>query len=116
MTQSANLAVKPIPRRARFIAEIKLSVATGQLSDHSFDRRRRAIDLAEISNFTLTAQIGYRQCVLVLRRVNSDKRFGILLHGPPSVHEARLGPPEQPSYSTARPGRAAGLRPHGHNV
>ena len=32
------------------------------------------------------------------------------------MHEARPGPPEQPSYSTARPGRAAGLRPHGHNV
>jgi len=63
VTQSANLAVKSIPRRARFIAEIKLSVATGQLSDHSFDRRRRAIDLAQISNFTLAAQIGYRQCV-----------------------------------------------------
>ena len=58
---------------------------------------------------------GYGQCVLLLRRVNSDS-FGILLHGPPSVHEARLGSPDQPSYSTARPGRAAGLRPHGHNV
>jgi hypothetical protein len=52
----------------------------------SSNRRRRAIDLTQISNFTIAARIGYRQCVLVLRRVNPDKRFGILLHGPPSAH------------------------------
>src|SRR6516165_4691845 len=69
--------------------------------------RRRAIDLAQISNFTIAARIGYRQCVLVLRRVNPDKRFAILLHGPPSAHEARLGPPEQPSDSYCTSGRAA---------
>src|SRR6516164_11115061 len=57
---------------------------------------RRAIDLAQISSFTITARIGHRQRVLLLLRVNPDKRFGILLHGPPSAHEARLGPPEQP--------------------
>jgi hypothetical protein len=36
-------------------------------------------------------------------------------HGPPSVHEARLGPPEQPSYSYCTSGRAADHGP-GHNV
>jgi hypothetical protein len=76
------------------MAEIKLLVAAGQLSDHSFNRRRRAIDLAQVSNFTMAARIGYRQCVLVLRRVNPDKRLRILLHGPSSAHEARLGQPE----------------------
>src|SRR5215472_2561623 len=71
VTQSTDLTVKPIPRRARFIAEIKLLVAAGQLSEHSFNRRRRAIDLAQISNFTIAARIGYRQCVLVLRCVRN---------------------------------------------
>jgi len=28
----------------------------------------------------------------------------MLFHGPPSVHEARLGSPEQPSFSSARKG------------
>src|SRR6516165_5802553 len=51
----------------------------------------------------------------VLRRVNPNKRFGILVHGPPSVHEARLGPPEQPSYSYCTLGRAADHGP-GQNV
>ena len=59
--------------------------------------------------------IGDRHHVLVLRRVKLDERFAILLHGPPSVHEARLGPPEQPSYLYCTSGRAAGLS-LGHNV
>src|SRR5262245_40446530 len=87
----------------------------GYLSDHPLNHRRRAIDLAQISSFTIAARIGYRQRVLLLRRVNPDKRFGILLHGPPSAHEARLGPPEQPSYSYCTSGRAADHGP-GHNV
>jgi hypothetical protein len=72
-------------------------IATGQLADGSFDRRRRSVDLAQIPDFTVSAGIGDRHRMLVLRRINPDKRFVILLHGPPSVHEARLGPPEQPS-------------------
>jgi hypothetical protein len=31
-----------------------------------------------------------------------NKNLAILSHGPPSVHEARLGPPEQPSFLPAR--------------
>jgi hypothetical protein len=77
------LPLRCLPLRlCGFIAEIKLFVAAGQLADHSLNRRRRASDLAQISNFTIAARIGYRQCVLVLRRVNPDKRFAILLHGP----------------------------------
>jgi hypothetical protein len=72
-------------------------IATGQLADHSSDRRRRAVDLAQIPDFTLSAGVGDRHRMLVLRRINPDKRFVILFHGPSSVHEARLGTPEQPS-------------------
>ena len=63
----------------------------------------------------LATDIGDRYRVLLLRRVKPDERFAILLHGPPSVHEARLGPPKQPSYLYCTSGRAAGLSP-GHNV
>src|SRR6516164_198160 len=43
VTQSTHLAVKPIPRRARFIAEIKLFVAAGQLSDHPLTSPRKCL-------------------------------------------------------------------------
>src|SRR5262249_33587013 len=112
---STHLAVKPVPRRARFIAEIKLLVAAGPALDHPLKHPPRAIDLAPISSFTIPAPIGPSQPALFLSRVNPDKRFGILLHGPPSAHEARLGPPEQPSYSYCTSGRAADHGP-GHNV
>jgi hypothetical protein len=36
--------------------------------------------------------------VLLLGDVESHEDFDILSHGPPSVHEARLGMPEQPSF------------------
>jgi hypothetical protein len=38
----------------------------------------------------------------------SHKDFAVLSHCPPSVHEARLGLPKQPSFLTARTGRATG--------
>ena len=56
----------------------------------------------------IAARIGYRQCVLVLRRVNPDKRFGILfMVRPPRM---RLGSvrPSNPRTLTAR---RAGRRP-----
>src|ERR1700722_7807343 len=45
-----------------------------------------------------------RDCVLLLGDVESHEDFAILSHGPPSVHEARLGMPEQPSFLPARKG------------
>ena len=55
--------------------------------------------------------IGIRHRMLRLRYVESDKGFAILPHGPPSVHEARLGLPGQPSLLFCTKGRAAGLSP-----
>src|SRR5215471_1919581 len=89
-------------------------IATGQLADDSFDRRRRTVDLAQIPDFTLSAGIGDRHRMLVLRRINPDKRFVILLHDPPSVHEARRGPPEQPSQTLLHV--RAGRRPQPSDI
>ena len=115
VTQTSNLAVQPVPRRTRFVTEMQLLVAARQLSDHPLDRQRRTVDLAEIPDLTLATDIGDRYRMLLLRRVKPDERFAILLHGPPSVHEARLGPPSNPRISTARQGGppASAL---GHNV
>jgi isoquinoline 1-oxidoreductase beta subunit len=49
-----------------------------------------------------------RHGVLLLGDVKSDKNFATLSHGPPSVHEARLGLPEQPSFLFCTKGRATG--------
>src|SRR5215471_877892 len=103
-------------------------IATGQLADHSSDRRRRAVDLAQIPDFTLSAGIGDRHRMLVLRRINPDKRFVILLHGPhtaswsaycfmvrPPCMRLDSVHPSNPRNSTARQGGppASAL---GHNV
>src|SRR6516225_8677356 len=77
---------------------MQLLVAARQLSDHPLDCRGRAVDLAQIPISPSRPTSANRHCVLLLRRVKPDKGFAILLHGPPSVHEARLGPPEQPSH------------------
>jgi len=49
--------------------------------------------------------------VLLLGDIKRHKSFAILSHGSPSVHEARLGPPEQPSLLYCTKGRAADLSP-----
>src|SRR5205823_6416418 len=65
-------------------------------SAYLLDRRWRTIDLAEVSNLPIASAIGDGHGVPLLCRAEPDKCFATLLHGPPSVHEARLGPPEQP--------------------
>src|SRR6266446_1637371 len=80
---------------------MQLLVAARQLSGHPLDRQRRTVDLAEIPDLTLATDIGDRYRMLLLRRVKPDERFAILLHGPPSVHEARLGPPSNPHMTRA---------------
>ena len=74
-------------------------------------RRRAVLDLTEKPNLSLPAILrdGYR--VLPLRDIERHKGFAILSHGPPSVREARLGLPEQPSFSIARRGRTTGFTP-----
>ncbi|HEX8937048.1 MAG TPA: hypothetical protein VF776_02165, partial [Sphingomicrobium sp.] len=61
-------------------------------------RRRRTRYLADKPNLRAATAAGNCYRVLGLRYVESDKGFAILPHGPPSVHEARLGPSEQPSF------------------
>ena len=49
-----------------------------------------------------------RHGVLLFGDIKSNKSFAMLSHGPPSVHEARLGLPEQPSFLYCTKGRATG--------
>jgi hypothetical protein len=75
-----------------------LVVTPAELADQPLHRCRRVRHLAKKPHLAAAAAIGDRHRVFDLRHVESDKGFAILPHGPPSVHEARLGQPEQPSY------------------
>jgi hypothetical protein len=109
MPKSLNLAVQPVSGRLRLVAEMQLAVAAGQLADQPLHRPRRTRYLADKPNLAAATAVGDRDRMLGLCHVESDKGFAILPHGPPSVHEARLGPPEQPSPLFCTKGWVASL-------
>jgi hypothetical protein len=110
VTKCPDLAVQPVAGRPCLIAEVQLLIPPGQFPDQPLYRHRRAGDLADKAYLPATPAVGDCHRMLYLRRVEGDKGFAILPHGPPSVHEARLGLPEQPPrFSYCTKGRAAGL-------
>ena len=111
MPQSPDLPVKAIARRAGLKTYLQLAVATRQLPYQPLDRRRLVRDLSEKADLALAAAVRHRDRMLQLRRIKRDKTLAILLHGPSSMPEARLGPPEQPSILSGMNGRATGFRP-----
>jgi len=109
--ESPDLPIQPVSGRPRFVAEMQLAIAAGQLADQPLHRSRRTRYIAEKAYLAAAPAIGNRHRVLHLRHVECHKGFAILPHGPPSVHEARLGQPEQPSLLFCTKGRAASLSP-----
>ena len=73
-------------------------VSARQSLDRPLDWQRTILDIAEKPDFPGSAPFRDRHGVLLLGDVKSNKHFAMLSHGPPSVHEARLGLPEQPSF------------------
>jgi hypothetical protein len=102
MAQISDLATQFITGRAGFKADMQPIVSGRQFLDHSLDRRRAVLDLAEKSHLSPPAAFGHRYGVLPLRNIESHEGFAILSHGPLPVCEARLGLPEHPSFSIAR--------------
>ncbi len=101
--ESLHLAIKPVSRRPGFEADMQPGVSVSQSFDRPLDRRRIVLDIAHKPDFPGSASLRDRHCVLFLGDVESNKNFAILSHGPPSVHEARLGPPSNPrSYQHER--------------
>ena len=77
-----------------------------QSLDRPLDRERAILDIAEKPDFAAPARLRDGYGVLLLRDIKSYKDFAMPSQGPPSVHEARLGSPEQPSsYLHERAGR-----------
>jgi hypothetical protein len=96
--EGLNLTIKPISRRPSLKADMQPIVSVSQSLDRPLDRQRTVIDLAEKPDFPSPASLRDRDRVLLLADVESNKNFAMLSHGPPSVHEARLGLPEQPLF------------------
>jgi hypothetical protein len=87
-----------------FKADTQPVVSVRRSFDCPLDRQRAVLDIAQKSDFPGFDPFRDRHGVLLLGDVAGDKSFAILSHGPPSVHEARLGLPEQPSFLTDRVG------------
>ncbi len=104
VAERLNLAIEPISRRPGLEADMQLIVPGRQSLDRPLDRRCTVLNIAEKPNLSRPASFGDRNGVLPLSDVKSHENFAMLSHGPPSVHEARLGMPEQPSFLPARKG------------
>jgi hypothetical protein len=104
VAESLNLAIKPVSRRPSFEADMQPVVSVRQSLDRPLDRQPTVFHIAEKPDFPGPTSLRDRHGVFLLGDVKSDKSFAILSHGPPSVHEARLGLPEQPSFLFARKG------------
>ena len=104
VAERLDLAIKPVSRRPGFKADMQPVVSVRQSLDRPLDRQRAVLDVAEKPDFARPAPFRDRDRVLPLGDIESHKDFAILSHGPPSVHEARLGMPEQPSFLPARKG------------
>ena len=80
----------------RFKTDMQPAVSLRQSLDRPLDRQRAVLNVPEKPDFSRPAPFRDRNGVLLLGDIESHKSFAILSLGPPSVHEARLGPPEQP--------------------
>src|SRR6201985_2602255 len=98
VAERLDLAIEPVSRRPGFEADMQPAVPSRQSFDCPLDRYRSVFDIAEKSDFASPPAFRDRHRVLFLRDIKSHKNFAMLSHGPPSVHEARLGLPQQPSF------------------
>jgi hypothetical protein len=111
VAQLQNLAIQSVARRARFEADLQPTIPSSQLLDRAINPRRRVLDFSQEANLAGAAAFRNSNRMLRLCHIERDKRCAILRHGSPSVREARLGPPEQPSLLYRTKGGPPGLSP-----
>jgi hypothetical protein len=85
MPQPLDLAMQTITCRPSLEANVQGAVTTRQFLDQLADRARPVLDLAQESGLTVSTTFGNRHSMLQLCRIEGDKRFAILSHGP-SLH------------------------------
>ena len=106
VTESVDLTMKTVSRRPGFEADMQSVVSIRQSLDRPLDRQWAILDVPEKPDLSRPAPFRDHNSVLLLGDVESHKDFAILSLGPPSVHEARLGMPEQPSSKGGPPASA----------
>src|SRR5262249_26754869 len=82
--------------RTRLKTYLQLAVATRQLSYQPIDRSRLVRNLSQKPDLPLAPALRERYRMLQLRRIKRHKSLDILPHGPSSMPEARLRPPQPP--------------------
>jgi hypothetical protein len=114
VAERLDLAIKPVSHRPGFKADLQPVVPIRQSPDRAFDRQRTVFDIAKKSDFPLRPPSAIATACFFLARSKATK-LRYASHGPPSVHEARLGLPKQPSLLTARKGGLSD-QPREHGV
>src|SRR6202166_1474835 len=88
VAEALEQSVEPISCRPCFIAKHQITVFRCKLCHELSDRRLRGRKIPEISHLAATAAIGNGNCI---RRIDSDKGFGMMTHDSPSLFEALPG-------------------------
>jgi hypothetical protein len=114
VAERLDLAIKPVSHRPGFKADLQPVVPIRQSPDRAFDRQRTVFDIAKKSDFPLRPLPRSRRRASSWRDQKPQK-LRYASRGPPSVHEARLGLPKQPSLLTARKGGLSD-QPREHGV
>jgi hypothetical protein len=94
--------MKPVPRRAGFIAEMHLVAGCRDPHHHSAHALVRGVHLADETHLTATLAIRNGYGFPRLRNIDPDENFSTALHGSSSCGEDRLGHSEQPSKTQCR--------------
>jgi hypothetical protein len=99
MAEALDQPVETVSRRAGLVAERQSSVFAREFSYELAYRHLSIVELAEISNLTVSTGIGNRHRIAQFRRVQRNERFAMMLHDSPPLCEALPGPSGQPSSS-----------------
>jgi hypothetical protein len=108
MPERLHLAIESVSRRSGFEADMQPVVSVSQSFDRPLDRRRIVLDIAHKPDFPGSTTSAIATACFFLATSKATKTSLYFPMVAPSVHQARLGQPEQPSFFNCTKGRAAG--------
>jgi hypothetical protein len=84
--QFPTLVIQSVTSWAGFVANVHPLVPASQLLDYTLNRRRCAIDLAQIPDLAIPTGIGNSNRMLLFCGIKSNENYAMLSHGLPLVH------------------------------
>ena len=87
-----DLAVKSVPCRPGFVAEVQMIVLLGQPAHQLARGRRRVLELPQVAHFAATTVLGNRDGILRLRDIQTNKGVPISGHGSSPIHGGSARP------------------------